>query len=204
MSEVYRLNTLGVSLSAPDGVLRAETLTAIAGADALLKAAEAEAEAIRHAAQEVYDAEKARGFAEGTAEAERQAAGRMLAEQHRIDQQLAAMERDLGRLVHDCVTRIIERYSDEQLTRELARSALATMRSQRRGQLFVAPDMQEELRATLSGLLTEFPEIELVDVIADATLSAPNLRLETDLGVVSFVLQDTLEQLRSLLELQEG
>lgn len=204
MSEVYRLKTIGLSLAAADGVLRAETLTEIAGADALLEAAEAEAEAIRRAAQEVYEAEKARGFSEGIAEAERQAAGRMLTEQHRIDRQLGAMERDLGRLVHDCVTRVIERFSDEQLTLELARSALATMRNQRRGQLFVAPDRQEELRAALSGLLTEFPEIELIDVIADPALAAPDLRLETDLGVVSFVLQDTLDQLRNLLELQEG
>lgn len=204
MSEVYRLKTIGLSLAAADGVLRAETLTEIAGADALLEAAEAEAEAIRRAAQEVYEAEKARGFSEGIAEAERQAAGRMLTEQHRIDRQLGAMERDLGRLVHDCVTRVIERFSDEQLTLELARSALATMRNQRRGQLFVAPDRQEELRAALSGLLTEFPEIELIDVIADPALAAPGLRLETDLGVVSFVLQDTLDQLRNLLELQEG
>ncbi|WP_226550558.1 type III secretion system stator protein SctL [Celeribacter naphthalenivorans] len=204
MSDVYRLNSLGLSIAAPDGILRAETLSEIAGAEALIRTAEAEAAAIRKAAEEVYESEKARGFAEGMAEAERQAAGRMVSEQQAIDRQLATMERDLGHLVHDCVTRVIEQFSDHELTLDLARSALATMRNQRRGQLFVSPDMVDELRAALAGVLDEFPEIELIDVISDPALESPNLRLETDLGVVSFVLDDTLAQLRSLLEMQEG
>ena len=47
--------------------------------------------------------------------------------------------------------------------------------------------------------LEEFPAMELVDVIEDVSLTSPSLRLESDLGVVQFVLDDTLADLKALL-----
>ena len=196
---ILRLRHMGLAPDAPEGILRAADLDAMGSADALVRAAEAQAAGILAGAEAALAEERARGHAEGMEAARAEAAGLMLATLGRLDQRLGGMEAELGRLVHDCVRRIIDRFSDEDLAHDLARAALATMRDQRRGQLFVDPAVQGRIRADLGALLEEFPEIDLIDVIADPTLSAPDLRLESDLGVVSFSLEDTLEDLRNLL-----
>lgn len=197
---VLRLRHLGLAPDAPDGILRAADLTAIAAADVLTRAAEERAAALMAEVETLREEERRRGHAAGMAAAQAEAAGMMLALLGRIDQRLESLESALGLLVHDCVRQIVDSFADEDLALGLARAALATMRDQRRGQLFVAPAVHEQIRAALASLLAEFPEIDLIDVIADPTLAAPDLRLDSDLGVVAFSLDATLQELRQLLE----
>ena len=199
MTEIYRLNSLGSGVLATDGIIRAADMHQIMGANTIVENAQAEAKRILAEANQVYQSEKERGHAEGLAQAAREQAAQILSEKATLERHLEAQERDLGVLVFDCVRRIIEGFDDRFVAEEITRSALSTMRDQRRGQLFVSEDSAEETRASLETLMSEFPEIELVDVVVDPELSAPNLRLETDMGVVNFVLNDTMEQLRTLL-----
>ena len=59
------------------------------------------------------------------------------------------------------------------LAEQVARSALASMRSEQRGQLHVSTVALKDTRVALPKLLKEFPEIELIDVIEDVDLKAP-------------------------------
>lgn len=198
-AQVYDLKGLGLGLAAPGGILRRETLAAIE--DAALIRARAEAEAARTAerAEAAFHAEMARGHAEGLAQAARDAAARLMAEQAALDAALAQVEVALGDLVLRCVQQILRSYDDEGLARETVRSALASMRTERRAQLHVSPGGQEAVRSALDDLVADFPEIEVVDLIVDPDLTAPNLRLESSLGVVEFVLDDTFADLHRLL-----
>lgn len=196
---ILRLRHMGLAADAPDGILRAAELEAMGTADMLTRAAEDRAAELLAGAETVLAEARAQGHTEGMAAAQTEAAALMLAMMGKIDQRLGGLEAELGALVHDCVRRILDRFSDQDLALDLARGALATMRDQRRGQLFVDPAVQDRIRGALAELLEEFPEIDLIDVIADPTLKAPDLRLESDLGVVSFSLEATLQDLRHLL-----
>ena len=59
--------------------------------------------------------------------------------------------------------------------------------------------MEPAIRAQLPAFLAEYPEIQLIDVIADPTLTAPDVRLESELGTVTSILDDTLADLGRLL-----
>lgn len=172
----------------------------MAAANCLIEDAAVEADALRVEAQRIYEAEKARGYAEGRQEIESERAALLLQDQQRVDSRLADLERDMGRLVYDCVRQIIEGFNDDALALEVARSALASMRSERRGQLYVATSVFTVTRDRMAEIIKDFPEIETIDVIEDPELDAPNVRLESKLGVVTFVLDDTLETLKRLLE----
>ena len=200
MATFYKLQSLGHGLAAPSGVVKAATLAELGQAGDILAEAERQAAALREQAQQVYDAEKRRGYAEGRAEANTERAIRMIEDTARVDARLADLESELGGVVFACVRQIIQGFEDDTLAEQVARSALASMRAEQRGQLHVSTAALKHTRAALPGLLKDFPEIELVDVIEDPNLTAPDVRLESAMGVVTFVLDDTLDALRRLLE----
>lgn len=199
MATFYRLQTFGHGISAPTGVVKAADLTQLGQAGDILAEAEHQAAALRAEAQQVYESEKLRGLAEGRAAADAERAVRMIEDLGRIDTRLADLESELGEVVFACVRQIIQGFEDAALAEQVARSALASMRKEQRGQLHVSTAALRHTRDALPRLLQDFPEIELIDVIEDPDLAAPNVRLESAMGVVTFVLDDTLDALRRLL-----
>jgi type III secretion protein L len=199
MSDVIRLRHFGLDVAAPDGVIKAQTVDKIDGAEALVKAAEAEAQRIRQEAEAVYAAEKARGLQDGLAEAARDSAQRLIEDTRLLDSRLARIEADLADLVTDAVREIIKRFEAPALVEEVTRTALDEVRSEHRVQLHVARESEETLRDAMQNILADYPEIEVLDIVVDPDITPPNLRLESGLGIVTFSLEDTLEGLRTLL-----
>jgi type III secretion protein L len=200
MATFYRLQAFGHGLAAPAGVVKAATLEELGQAGDILAEGERQAAALIAEAQAVYESEELRGHAEGRAAADAERALRMIEDLGRLDARLADLESELGGVVFACVRQIIAGFEDEALAEQVARSALGSMRSEQRGQLYVSTAALKHTQAALPKLLEGFPEIELVDVIEDPELQAPDVRLESAMGVVTFVLDDTLSALQRLLE----
>lgn len=202
MATFYRLKAFGHGLAAPAGVVKAAALEELGQAGDVLAEAERQAAQLIADAQVVYESEKRRGHAEGRAAADAERAIRMIEDLGRLDSRLADLESELGGVVFASVRQIIAGFEDEALAEQVARSAIASMRSEKRGQLFVSTAALKHTQAALVSILEGFPEIELVDVIEDPELNAPDVRLESAMGVVTFVLDDTLAALQRLLEQQ--
>lgn len=200
MAGLYRLQGFGHGIETENGVVKASTMARLGQAGDILAEAERQAAELRAEAQRVYESEKRRGHAEGRAEADAERAVRMIEDTARVDARLADLESELGGVVFACVRQIIQGFEDEKLAEQVARSALASMRSEARGQLHVSTEALKSTRKSLAKLLKDFPEIEMVDLIEDPDLRAPNVRLESAMGVVTFVLDDALDALRRLLE----
>ena len=200
MTTFYKLRSFGHGVDAGSGIIKAAALAELGQAGDIVAEAERQAEALRTQARHEYEAEKQRGLAEGRAAAEAERAIRMIEDIGRLDARLADLESELGGVVFACVRQIIAGFEDEALAEQVARSALASMRSEQRGQLYVSTAALRHTRASLPTLLKDFPEIELIDVIEDPDLKAPDVRLESAMGVVTFVLDDTLTALQRLLE----
>lgn len=199
MTELIRLRQFGLDLASSEGVVKSATLDDVDGAEALLRAAEAEAARIREEARAAHTAEKARGLEEGRAEAAREAAQRLVEDTRLLDSRLARIETDLADLVTDAVRTILKRFDAPKLVEEVTRTALEEVRSEHRVQLNVSRDSEAPLRAAMQEILADYPEIEVLDIVVDPDLTAPDLRLESGLGKVTFSLDDTLEGLKSLL-----
>ena len=200
MSDFFRLKAFGHGAAPVGGVIKAREMAELGQAGNIVAEAEKQAKALIAQATAVFESEKVRGYAEGRKQADGERAAQAVADLGHLDSHLSDLERELGGVVFSCVKRIIEGFDDESLAEQTARSALSSMRSERRGQLHVSTSAMKNTRDALPALLKEFPEIELIDVIEDVDLEAPNVRLESTLGVVTFVLDDTLEAMRRLLE----
>lgn len=199
MTDVFTLRPLGLAFDTTDGILSADTADALSGAALILARARDEAAAILVDAEAARDAERRRGHAEGLAEAQAQSAAWLHAAREDLERRLDQVQTELADVVLLSVKRIVHSFDDRQIALETVRSALASLRSEKRLQLFVAPAVETAIRDALPGFKTDYPEIELIDVIADPSLAAPDVRLESELGVVTSILDDTLAQLGRLL-----
>lgn len=199
MTQVFALRPLGLGLAAPDGIIPAALAEAMTDADRILARARAEAEAIRADALAAREEERRRGHAEGLRQAQAEGAAWMHQARQDLDARLDRIQIDLADVVAACVKRIVLSFDDRQLALDTVRSAMASLRSERRLQLFVAPQAEAAIRAALPALMADYPEIQSIDLIADPALTPPDVRLESELGTVTSILNDTLAELGRLL-----
>ncbi|MCL3883305.1 type III secretion system stator protein SctL [Marivita sp. GX14005] len=196
-----RLSLTGLNLrtAADGGILRAAQIAEAESALTLIEEAEARAATIVADAETVREEARREGHAEGLAQAAREAAQRMAVEEVALDSALARIEGQLAELVSASVLRIIGTLEDGDLVTRTVRTALSTLRTERRVRLYVPHGAADEARAAVEAAHADLPGLEMIDVIEDAALVPPQLRLESDMGVVRFDLDDTEAELGALL-----
>ena len=199
MAEVVRL-TPGLMRLAPDRpVLKAADYQDYLAAQALIEAAKAEAEAIRARAQAAYAEERARGYADGRAEAEDQVADRFMEASEQILEYLAGLEMEMAEIVHQAVEKVLGELDETDLVQRVVRHALRQARDQKRVLIRVAIGQGEAIQAQLDELLRGFAEIGALDVTEDPRVRPGGCLLETPMGVVDARLETQLENLRQRL-----
>lgn len=199
MVGVYRLKTTGFKLAGGSHVIPGALFDAIDQADQIVAAAEAEAQRIRSEAQLAYEQEKQRGRAEGLQQAQIEAIGRLIEETGELDRALAAVEGDVARLVVAAVKKIIADYDDVTRAEAVVRSALAHMRREKRAELMVAPALADALRGRIGTILADYPDMEFVEVTADATLGEGQIVLQSAIGRVDGDLGQRLDELETVI-----
>lgn len=199
MDRRLSLRGLGLLEAAPHGVIPAARIREAEAATTILEDAEAAGAAIRAGAEAAREEARQQGYRDGLEAAARDAAQRLVAESAALDASLAALEGRLAELVAGCVRQVVGEIGRDELIDRTVATALASVRSQRRLRLHVARQAADAARAAVERCRDDYPEIELVDIIEDPALRPPDLRLESDLGVVHFVLDDTLAELGAVL-----
>lgn len=178
--------------------------TARREADAILTEARREAAAILADARVRRDEEKARGHAEGLAEAEAEAAERRLLLAFEITDHLEAFEETAIDLVLVGVRKVLGSFDDRALVGRIVAAALAVVRDQRQVALRVCPAELEGVREQLDGMLSAYPGIRRVDLVADGRLKPGGCILESELGIVDASLEVQLANLAGALSRHLG
>ncbi len=199
MAGYYRLKELGFTLAAGTHLLPRDAVEPMAAATALVDEAHRSAGQIVAEAREAYEAEKRRGYEEGLALARLEAARMLLAETDLLDRKLAATEAELTDVVVTAVRRLVQGFSDREKAQILVRAALKQMRREKKAELRVSHEQYFELREAITGILQEFPEVELVDVVEDPALVAPQVIVETSIGRVEGDIGRHLDQLEAMV-----
>lgn len=199
MVGVYRLNKTGFSVAGGTHVVPAAAFAAIETAEQLVAAAEAEAARIRGEAVAVFEAEKRRGYAEGLKEVQLEAVGRLIEETAELDRGLAGVEGDLTRLVVAAVKTLMSDFDDVTRAESVVKASLAHMRREKRAELLVPPALVEPMRARMAAILAEFPDIELVEVLADTTLTGAQIVLQSPIGRVDGDLAGRIDALETVI-----
>ena len=215
MLPIVRLTEGAPSLAPGAPVIRAADYLALVDARALCEAARQEAAGILAEARRQADAivaeadqhregEKARGYAEGRAEAEAEAADRRITLAVGTADYIESLEESVVELVISGVRKILGSFDDRALAVRVVSGALAVMRNQKQVTLRVSPDNAESLREQLDTLLSSHPGIGMIEVVADPRLKPGDCVLESDLGIVDAGLHTQLDRLEAALSKHLG
>ena len=199
MVGIYRLDGLGLTVAGGTHVVPAAAFASVEAADAIVKAAEQRAAEILADAEAVYRAERARGFAEGSAEARTEVMSLLLAEVAELDRGLDAVTADLSKVVADAVRKLIAGLAAEDRVEALVRGALHQMRRERRAELRVSSAWVGHVGSRIASIVAEFPDVELVEVVEDQNLGDDHVVLETAIGRVDAHLGERLAELETVI-----
>jgi type III secretion protein L len=181
-------------------LLRAREVSAWHDARGLVAHAQSQAEDIVGRAQEAFEAERRRGYQEGYEQARLEEAERMIDAVGRTVDYLGSVETEMVELVLTAVRKIFSDFNDQERVLIVARGALAALRQQKQMTLRVEPGQCEPLKARMSELLADFPNVGFIEIVPDPRLQADACILESEIGSVEASIDGQIQALRKSLE----
>lgn len=191
-------------ISTRDTVLRHEDLQAWVDAQALLEHARQEAAAIVAGAQDAFEAERVKGYAEGREAALLDQSEKMIETVGRTVDYFASVENEMIDLVMQAVRRVVDGFDDKERVMIVVRNALAVVRNQKQMTLRLHPDQVDVVREQVNGLLALYPGIGYLDIVADGRLGKGACILESEIGMVEASLDGQVQALRNAFERTMG
>ncbi len=181
-------------------IVRAGELEALGDAQALVEAARRRADDIVAGAQAAFEAERERGHAEGRAQAQAEAAERMLEAVGRTITYFAGVEASIIDLVMQSMRKLIAGYDSRDQVEMVVRGALSVVRNQKQVTLRLHPDDVGAAQARLNDWLADFPRMGCVDVVDDARLERGACIVESDIGLVEASMESQLAAMRKAFD----
>ena len=160
----------------------ADEAAVVARAEDVVSAAEAEAAETRRAAQAAYEAEKARGYADGLDAGKAEILMQKLNLVDESVRYMASIEDKVAEIVMKALRKCVAEIGDRELVVQIVKKAMHAV--VRQITIKVNPEMVGVVKERLKGLLAEFPSLAYVDVAEDPHLGATACVVETEAGLV--------------------
>jgi type III secretion protein L len=187
------------ALDSASHVLRACDYARAVEAETALEQAKQRAEEILRDAQKTYEEEKARGRAEGLAEAQGEVAAQIMTIVSRSVDYLAGAEVEVARVVLTCLRKILGEFTDDDLVVRAARAALQVVRNEPRVTLRVPADIEPSVRERVGEILSGNGEVTFLEIVGDERMARGGCRLESEAGVVDASIEQQLQALEKTL-----
>ncbi|WP_136417400.1 type III secretion system stator protein SctL [Herbaspirillum sp. ST 5-3] len=149
-----------------------------------LELAQADARAIIATAREHAVREEARGYAEGSRQAQEKQTRITLDMIARRDAYLAEVEVELVAVVVNAMRKIFSEFDDAERARIVVSKALHTLRNQTQGTIRVHPEQYEAVRRSADTLANVCPNLRSLVVESDPRVAAGCCVLSSDIGMV--------------------
>ncbi|MCR4264836.1 type III secretion system stator protein SctL [Nitratireductor sp. ZSWI3] len=185
-------------------LLKAEEAKAWQDGYAFLAAAEEEARQMREAARRAYAAEYARGFGDGKAKGEAEAARLVGETVGKVDRYLAGLRGEIVTLALDVVEQVLGAFDTADLVARAAERAIADIRSAKYLRVTVHPDAVETMRNRLDALVQPSRFGFSIEVNGDAELAADACIIATDAAVIDAGIDVQLKAIAESLETGEA
>ena len=177
-------------------ILKADEYQAYLDAQQIIQAAEQEAERIRAAAQQEYDAEKRRGYEEGVEEGQAAAAESMFDSLSKTVDFIGGLESKVAEIVIQAIEKVIGQMNEKDLVVGAARNALDIVRNEAKVTLRVCPDQVAAVRQRAGEILSGHPAVSFLDVQPDDRLQPGGCVLESEIGVVDASIDLQMEAMK--------
>ena len=167
---------------------------AVSRVEALLKAAEAEAAAIRAGAEDEVAKARQEGYQQGLDDGQAEIIERKI---KMVEQSVRYLEQLEGRVV-DVVAAVLQKCIGELDCRQvivglIEQAMAAVVRTQRQMTIKVSPANLEVVQGRVGALHAKYPSVTMLNVVGDEHLSDTDCVLETDAGVVDASLKVQLD-----------
>ncbi|MGY5838836.1 HrpE/YscL family type III secretion apparatus protein [Vibrio chemaguriensis] len=199
MVSFVEIKTDNLQLAPGLKVLKAKDYASYLDSQHLVEAANSKAESIIANAQQAYETEKQRGYQDGLAQAKIENAQTMAETLARCNDYYQQVEEKMTGVVLEAVRKIIDTFDDVDTTVSVVREALQLVSNQKQVILHVHPEQVVEVREKVAGVLSDFPEVGYVDVVADARLKNGGCILETEVGIIDASIDGQLHALKQAM-----
>ncbi|PRD55421.1 type III secretion system stator protein SctL [Phyllobacterium myrsinacearum] len=168
-------------------------------AQAMLAAARQEADDIRSAAQAAFDASKAEGYRQGLQQGEQDAAILVAETATKIDRDLEALQEQVIDLSLSVVEQLIGEIDNPVVVAKLASNAIELLRYERALTVYVAPELEKEVKNLLQEISTGLEKGLSVRITGDPRLDSRNCLVVSPSAVVNAGLDAQLSIIRQAL-----
>ncbi len=189
---------------APGRIIKADDFSTAHDARAIIEEARAEAARIVAEAKQVYEAERTRGFEEGSEQARLEMAERMIDAVGSVVDYLGTVEHDMVEVVGRAMERILGEIGDKEIIVRVVKNALAAVRNEKNLTLRVAPDQVATVRERMNEILALYPIIVDIQISGDARLGKTGCILESEIGVIDASLDGQIAALKKSFERMFG
>lgn len=154
-------------------------------------------------AKDVYASEWERGYAEGLAEAVKEASKLVIETNAKTHGYLASLEKEIAGLAFDIIRRVLNNFSDAELVAQAARNALADFRDAKALRIKVHPTAEVRVRRTLSEYASVHGD-EWLSVIVETGDGLPERTciLSTEYAVVEATIDTQLSAIAAAMGLK--
>ncbi|TOA13779.1 SctL family type III secretion system stator protein VscL [Vibrio parahaemolyticus] len=199
MVSFVEIKTDNLQLAPGLKVLKAKDYVSYLDSQHLVEAANSKADSIIAKAQQAYETEKQRGYQDGLEQAKIENAQAMVATLTRCNEYYLQVEHKMTNVVLDAVRKIIDTFDDVDTTISVVREALQLVSNQKQVILHVHPEQVVDVREKVAGVLSDFPEVGYVDVVADARLKNGGCILETEVGIIDASIDGQIQALKQAM-----
>ena len=161
-------------------------------ADQILRAAKEEAKKIERDAKSAYASEYEKGYNDGLEKAKQEMASQINATILKSEHYIHNLEETITALVLDTVRKVIDALDQSELINALVKKALTVMKNKKQIKLKVSPIHVDFLNEKITEILTAFPYIDGIEVLADERLAQNQLVLESPVGIVDASIETQL------------
>lgn len=187
-------------LSAGSKVIPATRWSELQEADERMKSARKQAQEITAGAADAYAAECRRGYEDGLAQAKLEQASQVF---ENVAKQIDFLEKSEDRivdLVMQAVRKVIDGFDDKERTVAAVRSVLSAAREQKQVTLRINPALAESLKAKIQEMVTAYPGIEFVDVVAERGMTGDSCVLESEEISIEANIETQVKAIQSLFD----
>jgi type III secretion protein L len=196
MSSVATLIDKGKLASGGTPVVKKEAFAALIEAQEIVARAHRYGEALKAEMHEQVEAARRAGYEAGLQEARVDFSATVVSTVAEMETAFARLELRIVNTVMSALQQILGRIDDRSLMEQLVRRVLSQSRQGKELRLRVAAGQFDEVNRWLSEVIKEFPEIEFVDVVKDASATPGTCVLESEFGAIDASLDVQLAAVR--------
>lgn len=196
MGTLFRLSNTVVSPAAGARVISAAEAGLLLEANELLAAAARRAQEMDESAKLAYEEQRLKGYEDGREACRSEYAEKILEVALQSVEYIEGLEQTIVKVVTDAVERVIGELDDNERIVRIVRTALSTVRNQKRVVARVAPADGKAVTEGLAAMISHGHGASgFLDVVTDPRLPAGSCILESELGVVDASLETQLRAL---------